>query len=250
VVVADHGYAWQVGVKDRRRVRETNVDEVAPVPLIVKAPGQRQGRIDRSYASTLDVTPTIADVLDFKLPYRADGRSAFSRAVKRRRVVAIPTRDFTRTVRISARRYEARRRAKLRRRLELFGSGLSGLYDAIGPQRALVGQASAGLAAPARPGLRARIEGAARYRAVRRSSGLVPAHVTGELIGGRRGQERDIAVAVNGTIEATGRSFHLRGDSREHFAVMVPEAALVEGRNTVEVFEIGRGGTLRTLARA
>ena len=31
VVTADHGYAFQVGVKDRRLVTESNVDEVAPV---------------------------------------------------------------------------------------------------------------------------------------------------------------------------------------------------------------------------
>ncbi|HYP48184.1 MAG TPA: sulfatase-like hydrolase/transferase [Thermoleophilaceae bacterium] len=250
VVVADHGYAWKVGVKDRRKVNDGNVDEVAPVPLLVKAPGQRRGRIDRSYVSTLDVTPTVADVLGLRLPYRADGRSAFSRAVRRRRVVALPTRDFSRTIRISARRYEARRRAKLRRRLDLFGSGLTGLYSGIGPQRQLVGQALPGDLPAGASGVRARITAAASYRRVRRASGIVPAHVTGVIAGGRRGVTREIAVAVNGRIEATGRSFRLRGDRAERFAVMVPEETLIEGRNTVDVLEIGRRGTLRTLARS
>ena len=68
--------------------------------------------------------------------------------------------------------------------------------------------------------------------------------------GGRRpdaaagpGRGATLAVAVNGRIEAVGRSFHLDGDPREHYSVMVPEATLHDGRNRVEVFEVPRGGT-------
>jgi hypothetical protein len=57
-------------------------------------------------------------------------------------------------------------------------------------------------------------------------------------------------VAVNGTIEAVGRSFYLAGDGTEHYALMVPEESLHEGRNLVEVYEVGRDGSLRLLARA
>ena len=89
VVVADHGIAFEVGVQERRQVTETNFEQVAAVPFFVKAPGQRRGRVSRAYARTLDVTPTIADVLDFRLGYPADGRSAFSRAVRRRRDVSV-----------------------------------------------------------------------------------------------------------------------------------------------------------------
>ena len=45
VVTADHGIAFQVGVKTRRSVSASNVEELTPVPLIVKAPGQRTGRV-------------------------------------------------------------------------------------------------------------------------------------------------------------------------------------------------------------
>src|SRR5207247_9648376 len=40
VATADHGFAWEVGVKDRRKVTPGNVDEIAPQPLFIKAPGQ------------------------------------------------------------------------------------------------------------------------------------------------------------------------------------------------------------------
>ena len=73
VVTADHGIGFDVGVADRRSISRDNIAEVAPVPLFVKAPGQRQGRTDRAYVSTLDVVPTIADVLRLGPPL-ADGR--------------------------------------------------------------------------------------------------------------------------------------------------------------------------------
>ena len=63
------------------------------------------------------------------------------------------------------------------------------------------------------------------------------------------GARRDLAVAVNGRIEAVGRSFHLTGDATEHFAVNVPEQSLREGSNLVEVFEVVGSGALRLLAR-
>jgi hypothetical protein len=85
---------------------------------------------------------------------------------------------------------------------------------------------------------------------VRRAAGIVPTQIAGDLSGGAPGETRDLAVAVNGTIEAVGRSFYLAGDGTEHYAMMVPEASLHDGRNLVEVYEVARDGSLRLLARA
>ena len=62
--------------------------------------------------------------------------------------------------------------------------------------------------------------------------------------------ERDLAIAVNGRIEAVGRSFHLKGETAESYAVMVPEDALRDGRNTVEVLEVTDEGAMVLLARS
>jgi hypothetical protein len=251
VVTADHGYAWQVGVDTRRSVRPSNVEELAPVPLIVKAPGQRWGRIRPAYARTVDVAPTIADVLGFRLGYRPDGRSAFSRAVRRRRTITIPTRDFDAMVQISGRRWEARRRLVARRRLRQLGSGeWASLYTGIGPNRSLIGLRPAAPARAAAADGRASIAMAPSFGRVRRAAGLVPAQIAGDLGARVARRRRDVAVAVNGRIEAVGRSFYLAGDATEHFAVMVPEESLREGRNRVEVFEVTPGRKLLLLARS
>ena len=252
VLTADHGYAWQVGVGTRRSVSASNIHELTPVPFFVKAPGQRAGRVNPSYAQTLDVTPTIADVLGVRLGYRAQGHSAFSRAVRRRRGVAVTTRDFSGIVRIAGKRWQARRRAVVRRRLRQLGSGdWASLYPGIGPHRELVGRRVAGLARAAAKGLRASIAEAHSFDDVRRPGGIVPAQVAGSLEGEDSPRPgRAVAVAVNGRIEGVGRTFQLAGRPGEHYAVNVPEAALANGRNVVEVFEVTPAGELRALARA
>jgi hypothetical protein len=249
VVTADHGFAWQVGVETRRSVNPSNVEELASVPLFVKRPGQKAGRVADAYAQTLDIAPTIADVLNVPLRYRADGRSAFSRAVRARREVSLVTRDFSSVVRISGRRWKARRAAVVRRRLRQLGSGdWASLYTGIGPNGHLIGQELDATRSAA--GTRATISLARSFGRVRRAGGVVPCQIAGRISGSGARSERDIAVAVNGRIEAVGRSFHLRGEPTESYSVMVPEDALREGRNKVEVLEVSDDGAMVLLARS
>ena len=65
--------------------------------------------------------------------------------------------------------------------------------------------------------------------------------MTGTIVGGA-GEPRDVAVAVNGRIRATGRSFRLRGKPKERFSMLVPEDALRPGANSVELFEVSTDG--------
>ena len=67
VVTADHGYAFEVGVKDRRLVTESNVDEIAPVALFVKKPGQTEGEVNRNVVRNFDLVPTVAGLLDARV---------------------------------------------------------------------------------------------------------------------------------------------------------------------------------------
>jgi hypothetical protein len=67
----------------------------------------------------------------------------------------------------------------------------------------------------------------------------VPGELTGWVPHGRRGGGRAIAVAVNGTIVAMGRTFSMRGRRAENFEVMVPERTFLPGENVVRVWEVG-----------
>jgi Sulfatase len=251
-VTADHGISFEVGVKDRRTVTPGNIDEVAPVPMFVKRPGQTKGSTSSVYARTIDLVPTIADILHMPMYGGADGHSAFSRAVRGRRFVRMINRNFRGTITVSAKHMEARRRALIRRKVALFGQGdIASLYTGIGPNRLLLGKASA-LLRPAGLGkIRSTIINGAAMRLVNPRSVVHATQVAGSITGGTKGSQRDLAVAVNGRIEAVGSSFHLRGSSKEDYAMMVPELALRPGRNVVDLYEVtGKGTKLQLIARA
>ena len=55
VVTADHGVSFKQGQFDRRNVNRGNIDEITPVPLFVKAPGQSKGRVDDAIVETTDI---------------------------------------------------------------------------------------------------------------------------------------------------------------------------------------------------
>ena len=253
VVTADHGYAWQVGVESRRRTNSSNIHMIATVPLFVKAPGQRRGRSIDSYVRSVDILPTMADILNVSPGYSVHGHSAFSRTVRRRRKVRVIERYFRRDLEISAWAIERRRRAFIHRKLRLFGTGPATgedwrLYQGIGPNRELLGRPLSELATAAARGTSARVARAEALANVNLASQLRPVHIAGR-ISSRRPHKRAIAVAVNGRIEAIGRSFFLEEAKPETFAAIVPEWVLREGHNDVRVFEVrGRSGALRLLA--
>jgi hypothetical protein len=257
IVTADHGYSFQVGVRSRRLLSERNVEEIAPVPFFVKAPGQTEGRVDQSLVRNIDVVATIADLLGSPVFYEQDGHSAFSAATRARREFRIRTRDFAQEVRIGLPEMSRRRALWRRRWARLFGTGIESrvLYGdpwamayRIGPHPELLGRRASEL--PMRPagGIAARVANASLVRNVTAGERLLPTRVTGLLRGVPFGEHRDVAVAVNGRIRAVGRSFDLWWKRREYYSVVVPESALHAGRNRVQVFEVLRGGELAPLA--
>ena len=255
-VTADHGYAFEVGVKDRRRVTESNVEQIAPVPLFIKTPHQRRGSVNPSYVRTIDVVPTIAGLVHAKVYWRHDGTSAFTRAAQRRHSVSMVTRGFDRTIHISSGELERRRAARRTEWASLFGTGFESsvrygspwaqLYHA-GPNAELIGHAVNSVRVPAAG--TARIANAGLLRNVKPAERLFPTRLTGTLSGGPPGTRRELAAAVDGRIVAVGRSFYLRGQSTEFFSLMLPEEAIHAGRNRVELIEVGRNGARFRLAR-
>lgn len=239
VVLADHGVSFRVGATDRRTIVPANARDIAPIPLFVKLPGQRRGRIDRALARTYDVLPTIAHAVGLRLPQGLNGRAASSRRVHRRRRVTIISRAKIGHITLSRRRLVTLERQALRRRLVLFGSGARSLYD-FGPNRALLLRPVDALRVIGRGRLRATLNGRGDYLDVHVRAPFVPAHVTGRILGGRRGARRDVALAINGGLFAVSRSVHLRGRRAEYYSFLTHPAALIEGVNNIEVFTVGR----------
>jgi Sulfatase len=233
VVAADHGVAFP-HARERRRLSRQTAREIAPVPLIIKAPGQKKARVNEAWVETIDILPTIFDILNLDPRVKMDGKSAYSPEVKNRETLRFEIRNTFQTLRIPADTFAREREQIIERNHRLFGSGADGphrIYE-IGPHPELIGQP----ASAAGPKLDVDLADPGDYEHVDPASGLVPVHIVGE-VGGPDRHPRDIAVAVNGTIQAVGNTFKLAvGDSGELVSVMVPESAFHKGRNTVEVY--------------
>jgi hypothetical protein len=206
VVTADHGVSFQPN-GDRRRLTDENIAEVGLVPLFVKAPRQSRGRVVDTVMRTTDVLPTIARVLGARVPWEVESEPVGSRG-----------------------ELEAKLAAALRRQTALFGSDL---YR-VGPHLELVGRTVAELPVIDNPDLTSEL--------FDQESVLSPAHVVGVLEGNDAGPGLDVAVAVNGTVAATARTFSFLGDVR--FEALIPEAAFRRAGNEVDIYVITTSGEL------
>ena len=212
-VVADHGISFRLG-HDRRLVRAENVQDIAPVPFFLKAPGQTRGRISDRPLQTIDVLPTIADILGVDVPWKVDGRSALAAPKPRRREII--AKKFKHTYPVDTPGYQSAKRAALARKIALFGRDVY----AFGPRPDLIGH-------PAPAG--------GHTVVLDPGSGFVPAHVAGTIPDGPRRGGRTVAVAVNGRVVATGVTFTLEGADEEQYSLIAPERAFKAGRNRIEL---------------
>jgi len=250
VVAADHGIGFHLGL-ERRTIRPRNAEDIAPVPLIVKLPGARRGRVVDRPVQTIDVMPTILELAGVPVPAGLDGRSLLAPAAAGTRPVTVFHRVGTElntvggSYTFDAGRLARRRDAAVRRKAALFGTGGGRDPDAlylIGPHAELVGRRAASLpGAPPDGAARAaaRFDQAEDLREVDPGGKYVPGQLTGDIPGGRAGGGRAVALVLNGTIVATGRTFSLDGTPEvENFELMVPETAFDRGANEPRLYEI------------
>jgi hypothetical protein len=234
IVTADHGVSIKAG-EGRRQVdprRPTNLQDMAFVPLFVKRPGEHETGIVETHMRTVDIVPTIADVLGVRIPWRVDGRSVFGKGHSDRV-------DFMTDLgwaHSSSRRLARRRDATLRRQVRLFGSGRSGPgVFGVGPNAELIGRRVGSLrvrAAAARVSLDDAV--AELVRSLPAGSNRTPAQLLGSIEGPGAAANRPLAIAVNGRIAAVSRTY-ARGSS-VRFTAFTPESAFHPGRNRVEIF--------------
>jgi hypothetical protein len=75
VVTADHGDSF-VAEQPERGVAQSQYEQILWAPLLVKAPHQAEGVVNDENVMSIDVLPTIADLLGVDLPWKVDGRPA------------------------------------------------------------------------------------------------------------------------------------------------------------------------------
>ena len=243
VVVADHGISFQSGKGIRgldvdKPLNDSVASEIMWVPFFVKEPGQTSGAVSDNNVLTIDVLPTIADVLDVDLPWKVDGQSALGQ----------PRTTTTKSM------YQADRNATeflagepykidadtgwqlLRSRgVDTFlpPDSKNRFWD-IGPRPELTGTNVTAAKAGQLVKARMTLDPASNANNVRPATRQFPALVQATLGGVQKGET--LAVAVNGVIRATAPAYVSDGSVR--VAAMVPDTAFVAGKNTISVYRV------------
>ena len=232
VVTPDHGLSFRPG-EPRRNVTRRNMVDIAFVPMFVKLPGQKQGRVVDGFARTIDVLPTIARAAGTRIPWPVDGHP-LGRTLPADGQVRLLDKDG-RPVSASLSTLLGERRGALAQQIAEFGTGSRERLYRIGPHRDLLGKRVLAVGAGESSDVEVHIDEAQLLGSVDLRSQIIPSYVTGEISGGT-GKDEDLAVALNGTIAATTRSYDDGGEER--FAALVPEHMLHTGSNLVEVFAV------------
>jgi hypothetical protein len=246
IVTADHGCSYRTGGDLRRLPTSSNLDDIAFIPLFVKLPGQKTGKINDSFVRSVDIVPTIARVLGVKVPWHVDGKPLVGRRLPSNGTVAVKSGPTA--VSMSLRSLRAQRMRTLRQKVATFGSGPFASIYRLGPHRNLLGRDVSALSVRTGSVNKAKILNPSRsdLKAVDPSALFVPVYYQG-TISGANSEQLDLAIALNGKIQAVTQTYVQ--DETTRFAAMVPETALRPGRNSVAVYSVSGSGRALKLTK-
>ena len=246
VLTADHGMSFRPN-QPSRLLTEENAPDILRVPLFIKAPYQRVGVMSDRNVETVDIVPTIADLLEVSLPWTVDGQSAFDsvRPEKEEKIA------FSGSTAAYHDRYVFEGAfpptQKRNDRLSL----AFGLEEGQADRRRgllyypdLVGQQVNSFLVKEDSDVAILIDRSDLFSQIDLSDDFVPAYITGAI---RLNETKQlpplIALALNGRIQSFTRpwGFPFQG-RRGLWATLVDESAFRTGQNNVEAFVVSLDG--------
>jgi hypothetical protein len=271
IVTSDHGtsYYWDREHLPADQLAEIQASGTLYVPLIIKLPGQTSGLVSNKPLQTIDIVPTIADILGLEISWPISGFSAHGAVPDdRERFSHLP--DFFRVNAALEHNDHA-----LRRKFELFGTKSTERIYYSGPYPEVVNQPLTSF-----PSMHSnaiiRLRVPKRIVSVDPEATRLPAYVDGQIIDlpeQFEASELTLAIAVNGIIRNTTKTTQLDTSSlrprgrdpswdstveassdappasqpEAYFLARLPPGAYVRGRNEVTVHAIisnGRDGAI------
>ena len=241
VLTSDHGMSFRAGDK-ARTITKTNYQEVISIPLIIKAPNQKSGVISDRNVETVDIVPTIADILGVELPWKVDGVSALTKAETERKMKSVRDNLWKPKGIDEHHLFDASVKGKFEfvdKKVRLFKDGI---YN-VGPFAELIDRPATGDLIRGVSRVRTKLSFGMLETDVVSGDGKFPlGYIRGRAIGKKKnGTVLPLAVSVNGTVRAVTetRKWH-RG--KADFSFLIPESAFRSGENRVEIFVVTEAG--------
>ena len=202
IITADHGASYREGRRRRQPQQSRNLSDILRVPLMIKLPGQQRGEISDRIVETVDIFPTLLDVVGANVSLRLDGRSLIDK-----RVPARTTRTYIQLARTSARAItigdlSVDQAESLGRKARRFGKGdfQASLY-APPEARHLLGLSETHAAMRRARDVDITIRNPEQFDAVDAARDPMPLYVGG-VLGTPRPAPLMVAVVVNGIVAA------------------------------------------------
>ena len=233
VVTADHGVAFRAG-HSRRVPDSENLSDLLSVPLFVKLPGQTKGEISDKNVESIDILPTITEILGLSLLHPVDGAPLGSQTVRPRKTLY-----FDRQMTVVEPEIP-RMKSAIERRLSLFGmEGWDTPPAKIASHPAWHGRPTSEFEIVDDPLSSLVIEpSVATFDAA--VGDFQPCLVAGILDPGElRVSSADLVVAVNSVVRDTASSFS-RERGLQGFEFLLPEALVRQSSCLVELFHVER----------
>jgi hypothetical protein len=247
IVTSDHGLSFIPGDYSRRLTKKSFKD-IMPVPLFIKLPYQHKGVVSDRNVETIDILPTIAGILDIKLPWQVDGQSMLdTSAAERSGKIIFHTQQHPRKDDAN-KRYEKfvfgpaidEKYETLEKKIALFGSGTGwpALFR-IGHYNELINESINEVDIAGKADVVVKINREDNYSALDPEKEPLLNFITGQIVADKATAEFNLAVSVNGVIQAVTRTYTKKGMIK--FSALVPEHALKAGKNKIEVFVVNAG---------
>ena len=233
VVVADHGMAFVAG-QDRRTPANETLADLMSVPLFIKTPQQSSGHTTDRSVETIDVLPTIADVIQMPLASVVDGASLIDEnvAARPRKTMHFDYDQVTVMNPEFPQRFNY-----VTRMLAVFGSGSDNdrmwKLDTI-PALVGIDLAACDVGVGSRWTCRL-IRGGEKMEPTH--AAFVPCYFLGRLVGPKMTQPVEIAIALNGRIECTTRTC-LNAATSHEWTALLRDDLFQTGLNKLQFYEV------------
>jgi len=239
IVTADHGASFWPGASRRDADATPHPEDILSVPMWIKLPGQTRGKRHARNVETIDILPTIAQVIGRPLLGKIDGVCVFDQAATPRLQKTIFNDHCV------ARQFPADFldiTASLARKQAIFGDDSSPFWlYRVGAFPEQIGRDVSALVVATDETTRVELDQPALYGHVEPRGPFVPSLISGQVFQvGNALESHPLAVTVNDVLWAVtqvGRHAGIEGS----FTALVPPAAFLEGQNRIGVYRIRSG---------
>jgi hypothetical protein len=222
IVTADHGTST-IPPDVKRIATENNKEEVYRVPIFVKAAGQQEAEVVDDVAITVDILPTLIDLLDIETDWQMDGHSLLDGS--ERTIEPLVSTDVDELLGV------------VRRHAADFPHGWDWTaLAAVGEHGALVGRSLADLDVGSPSALRWTPANEAAFELLPTADGEAPQLVTGIITTPGGAEPPALVIVVNGTVAGVTGGYELNGQDWSFSSMLGP--FLQRGANEIAAYEV------------